>query len=178
MDKQRSLPKHATAALAALSSNARNTIFVVSGYTRAQLDPVLGAIPGLGIAAEHGFHFRYAKSTAAAVARSAAGAGGTTSQGAQLSPKTDTWHSLAEGGDEGWKEIALNLMRVYTQRTNGSRTITNARSSDSANKAALKPSASPRTSQESAGAVQVSVFYSPPTFHANPATHNLTRSPT
>jgi trehalose 6-phosphate synthase/phosphatase len=73
--KQQRLPKHATAALAALSSNARNTIFVVSSYTRAQLDPVLGAIPGLGIAAEHGFHFRYAKSTAAA-ARSAFAAGG------------------------------------------------------------------------------------------------------
>jgi len=116
---KRVLPEHVTRALASLSQDRRNTIFVVSGYARAQLDPVLGAIPGLGIAAEHGFQYRYASS------RRGNRFGGTHPRaGGAVQPSADEWHSLAESGDAyEWKDIALNIMKVYTQRTNGSRTF-------------------------------------------------------
>ncbi|CAI9092875.1 OLC1v1028227C1 [Oldenlandia corymbosa var. corymbosa] len=76
----------------ALSSDPKNTVFIVSGRGRTSLGEWLAPCESLGIAAEHGYFLRW--------------------------NKTSEWESLAS--DLDWKAIVEPIMRHYTEATDGS----------------------------------------------------------
>lgn len=80
------------ALLDALSSDPKNTVFIVSGRGRTSLGEWLSPCNNLGIAAEHGYFLRWNKSS--------------------------DWESLAANLD--WKEIVEPIMKLYTEATDGS----------------------------------------------------------
>jgi len=86
------------AALKELCSDPRNTVFVVSGKERQALSRILGRIPNLGLAAEHGFFYSW--------------------------PNKDVtrrrWKNMLPDTDRSWRALALSIMEVYTSRTHGS----------------------------------------------------------
>jgi trehalose 6-phosphate synthase/phosphatase len=87
------------AALTQLCSDRRNTVFVVSGKERHSLTNTLSHIPHLGLAAEHGMFISWP------------------------SPKADgkrIWETIVPDRDRSWRNLAINIMEVYTSRTHGS----------------------------------------------------------
>ncbi|KAL3501210.1 hypothetical protein ACH5RR_035659 [Cinchona calisaya] len=80
------------AVLDELSSDPKNTVFIVSGRGRTSLGEWLSPCDSLGIAAEHGFFLRW--------------------------NKTSDWESLA--ADLDWKQIVEPIMKLYTEATDGS----------------------------------------------------------
>ncbi|TYI81620.1 hypothetical protein E1A91_D05G165800v1 [Gossypium mustelinum] len=77
-----------------LSSDIKNTVFVVSGRGRDSLALWFSPCKKLGIAAEHGYFMR----------RSA----------------NDNWEVCGQNSEFGWKEIAEPVMKLYTEATDGS----------------------------------------------------------
>ncbi|PPD70291.1 hypothetical protein GOBAR_DD32835 [Gossypium barbadense] len=77
-----------------LSSDIKNTVFVVSGRGRDSLAQWFSPCKKLGIAAEHGYFMR----------RSA----------------NDNWEVCGQNSEFGWKEIAEPVMKLYTEATDGS----------------------------------------------------------
>jgi trehalose 6-phosphate synthase/phosphatase len=69
-----------------------NTVFVISGKSKGALDQYFAHMPGVGIAAEHGFFYRW---------------GGRT------------WEALNDYFDGSWKPVAKEIMSSYTQRVFG-----------------------------------------------------------
>ncbi|KAL9254983.1 putative alpha,alpha-trehalose-phosphate synthase [UDP-forming] 10 [Drosera capensis] len=80
--------------LNALCSDPKNTVFVVSGRGKTSLGEWLAPCELLGIAAEHGYFFRWRK--------------------------TSNWESSFGATDFEWKEIVEPIMRSYTEATDGS----------------------------------------------------------
>lgn len=80
------------AVLDALSSDPKNTVFIVSGRGRTSLGEWLSPCDCLGIAAEHGYFLRW--------------------------NRTSDWESLS--ADLDWKEIVVPIMKLYTEATDGS----------------------------------------------------------
>jgi len=79
-----------------LAGDERNMVYIVSGRGRQELGDWFGQVPGLGLAAEHGFFYR--------------------------TPRGDgAWREVAtlEGMPE-WKAVALPIMQMYTESTDGS----------------------------------------------------------
>ncbi|KAA0156681.1 hypothetical protein FNF29_00792 [Cafeteria roenbergensis] len=91
------------AALKQLSADPRTVVFVISGKERHVLDKAFEDLPDVGLAAEHGFFFRW---PAKLSARAAAGQSGR-------------WHRLISRFDDSWLDLALSIMELYTARTNG-----------------------------------------------------------
>ena len=87
------------AALKSLCEDKKNTVFVVSGKERHSLTETLGEIPNLGFAAEHGMFISWPTS--------------------KTSSKR-TWETLVRETDRSWRKRAINLMELYTSRTQGS----------------------------------------------------------
>ncbi|OQR98977.1 trehalose-phosphatase [Achlya hypogyna] len=85
------------AALGKLCADPRNTVFVLSGRERGDLEKTLGGVRGLGLAAEHGYLYRW-------------GDGGK---------EDDAWLCTKENFDDSWKDITHSVMDIYTQRTHG-----------------------------------------------------------
>ncbi|ETW08519.1 trehalose-phosphatase, variant [Aphanomyces invadans] len=81
-------------ALSKLCSDPRNTVFVLSGKDRQDLEKTLGAVRGLGLAAEHGYLYRWGDND-------------------------DGWLCTKENFDDSWKDITHSVMAIYTQRTHG-----------------------------------------------------------
>ncbi|KAF0698019.1 Aste57867_11350 [Aphanomyces stellatus] len=81
-------------ALSKLCNDPRNTVFVLSGKDRQDLERTLGSVRGLGLAAEHGYLYRW----------------GDTDDG---------WLCTKENFDDSWKDITHAVMDIYTQRTHG-----------------------------------------------------------
>ncbi|KAL3511263.1 hypothetical protein ACH5RR_030664 [Cinchona calisaya] len=80
------------ALLDALSSDPKNTVFIVSGRGRTSLGESLSACDDLGIAAEHGYFVRWSKSS--------------------------DWEFLT--ADLDWKDIVEPIMKLYMEATDGS----------------------------------------------------------
>ncbi|CAL9770445.1 unnamed protein product [Musa acuminata subsp. burmannicoides] len=80
--------------LNALCAMPKNTVFVVSGRTKKELQTYFGACRGLGIAAEHGYYVRW--------------------------PGKDEWITADDGDDLDWVRIARPVMKWYTRATNHS----------------------------------------------------------
>jgi trehalose 6-phosphate synthase/phosphatase len=103
MVKERSAPSTPTErmidALKGLCEDKRNTVFVVSGKERHSLTSSLQGIPNLGLAAEHGMFISWPTKNATTKRR---------------------WETLVPETDRSWRSLAVNIMEVYTSRTQGS----------------------------------------------------------
>eukprot|EP00183_Erythrolobus_madagascarensis_P002453 CAMPEP_0185849246 /NCGR_PEP_ID=MMETSP1354-20130828/3803_1 /TAXON_ID=708628 /ORGANISM="Erythrolobus madagascarensis, Strain CCMP3276" /LENGTH=987 /DNA_ID=CAMNT_0028549735 /DNA_START=124 /DNA_END=3087 /DNA_ORIENTATION=- len=80
--------------LAALALDPRNHVYIMSGRTKDVLAKTFAGIPAIGLAAEHGFYYR--------------------------SPNSADWTNLDEVSDLSWREVALEIMTGYAERTDGS----------------------------------------------------------
>eukprot|EP00184_Porphyridium_aerugineum_P004640 CAMPEP_0184695282 /NCGR_PEP_ID=MMETSP0313-20130426/2971_1 /TAXON_ID=2792 /ORGANISM="Porphyridium aerugineum, Strain SAG 1380-2" /LENGTH=983 /DNA_ID=CAMNT_0027153713 /DNA_START=336 /DNA_END=3287 /DNA_ORIENTATION=- len=80
--------------LSALSRNTDNVVYIMSGRTKDVLAKTFQGYPLIGLAAEHGFYYRH--------------------------PGATEWNLLHEHIDLGWREVALEIMSAYAERTDGS----------------------------------------------------------
>lgn len=87
--------------LSLLCADPRNTVFVLSGKERGDLEKTLGSVRGLGLAAEHGYLYKWGDS------RNGAGA------------SDDVWLCTKDNFDDSWKDLTHSVMDIYTQRTHG-----------------------------------------------------------
>ncbi|TMW65902.1 hypothetical protein Poli38472_003667 [Pythium oligandrum] len=101
-------------ALSLLSSDPRNTVFVVSGVSQYNLTNAVGHIKGLGLAAENGALYSWARSVRA-----------RSLESEEASPAFHSgdrhWHQHNFKFD--WKpirDVADPILKVYCARTNGS----------------------------------------------------------
>lgn len=86
-------------ALTLLCADPRNTVFVLSGKERADLEKTLGSVKGLGLAAEHGYLYKWGD------LKTNAGEG--------------FWLCTKDNFDDSWKDVTHSVMDIYTQRTHG-----------------------------------------------------------
>jgi trehalose 6-phosphate synthase/phosphatase len=118
-----------------LTSDVRNNVFVVSGKELVGVSEHFGHIRNLGLGAEHGFYYRWPRDEF--VGNNAVGGRGSRSgsEGEYLPQTADSedsdsfdinqsnvrcrWQTLAEVGDQSWKEPARLLMSIFVQRTHG-----------------------------------------------------------
>lgn len=84
----------ALTALAKITSDPNNIVYIVSGRDQAFLEEHLGHFPRLGMSAEHGGFIR--------------------------SPDSATWMNFTASLDMGWMEEVAEIFRYYTERTTGS----------------------------------------------------------
>jgi trehalose 6-phosphate synthase/phosphatase len=84
----------ALTALAQLTSDPNNIVYIVSGRDQAFLEEHLGHFPRLGMSAEHGGFIR--------------------------SPDSATWMNFTATLDMSWMEEVAEIFRYYTERTTGS----------------------------------------------------------
>eukprot|EP00252_Welwitschia_mirabilis_P008517 TRINITY_DN20419_c1_g1_i1.p1 TRINITY_DN20419_c1_g1~~TRINITY_DN20419_c1_g1_i1.p1 ORF type:complete len:861 (+),score=153.58 TRINITY_DN20419_c1_g1_i1:1510-4092(+) len=80
--------------LNSLCNDPGNIVFIVTGRERETLSKWFSPCEKLGIAAEHGYLLRWSGN--------------------------DEWVSTAQCSDFAWKEIALPVMKLYTETTDGS----------------------------------------------------------
>ncbi|OWM76046.1 probable alpha,alpha-trehalose-phosphate synthase [UDP-forming] 9 [Punica granatum] len=89
------MPSHEVlSVLNSLSSDPKNTVFIVSGRGRDSLSEWLAPCEMLGIAAEHGYFIRW--------------------------KKTADWETTCVGADLDWKNIVEPVMKQYMEATDGS----------------------------------------------------------
>ncbi|TCD60628.1 threalose-6-phosphate phosphatase [Steccherinum ochraceum] len=81
-------------ALAALTSDPKNVVYIISGRDGAFLEQHLGHIQNLGMSAEHGGFIR--------------------------EPGSKTWSNFTESLDMSWMGEVLEIFKYYTERTTGS----------------------------------------------------------
>jgi len=76
------------ATLGRLVSDARNSVYVVSGRARGELGPWFAGLgPGLGIAAEHGYFFK--------------------------PPGSPAWTARGDPAEDGWRAVVLPILQLY-----------------------------------------------------------------
>lgn len=80
--------------LTALAADPANAVYVVSGRARRDLEAWFDAVPGLGLAAEHGFYWR--------------------------APSGGGWETQDPGARFDWKDLVMSILRNYVERTDGS----------------------------------------------------------
>ena len=113
------------ATLGELCRDTRNAVYIVSGRCRTQLDAWFGAVPRLGIAAEHGFaikHFDAGAGGAYLYRRvSDAPAGPAAPPGPVAAAAAAAEAAAAEAPlHSGWIETVLPILELYTDSTDGS----------------------------------------------------------
>jgi len=87
--------EHVLECLRELTSDHRNTVVILSGRPREQLEAWFGSVPKIGLAAERGFHYKLPSVTG------------------------DQWQLTARQVDSSWKSYAFELMRQFVKRTQG-----------------------------------------------------------
>ncbi|DAZ96599.1 TPA: hypothetical protein N0F65_000165 [Lagenidium giganteum] len=93
-------PAELISALTKLCADPRNTVFVLSGKDRADLEKLLGSVRGLGLAAEHGYLYKWGD--------------------LKIGGENDAvWLCTKDNFDDSWKDITHSVMDIYTQRTHG-----------------------------------------------------------
>ena len=80
--------------LQVLSSDSKNTVWVISGRDQAFLDLWLGSIPTIGLSAEHGAFAR--------------------------PPGATGWENLVDELDLDWQQAIIGVFQAFTDRTPGS----------------------------------------------------------
>jgi trehalose 6-phosphate synthase/phosphatase len=80
--------------LRSLTSDPSNSVYIISGRARDELDEWFSSVPRLGLAAEHGFYLRR--------------------------PGATDWTVLDPDLGFGWKDIVLPILELYTESTDGS----------------------------------------------------------
>ncbi|GLE06350.1 hypothetical protein PINS_up015597 [Pythium insidiosum] len=84
--------------------------FVLSGRERGDMEKALGSVKGLGLAAEHGYLYKWGDTRAA---RSFGSSNSIDKAG------DDVWLCTKDNFDDSWKDITHSVMDIYTQRTHG-----------------------------------------------------------
>jgi len=102
-DDAPTLTPETKSALRQLSADPRTVVFVISGKERQVLERAFVDLPDVGIAAEHGFFYRWPVKLSG---------GATTGQPGR-------WHRLLGRFDDSWLGLAFAIMELYTARTNG-----------------------------------------------------------
>lgn len=92
--EQATLPTQTLHSVEALSTDSRNTIWIVSGRDQGFLEKRVGHIRELGLSAEHGCFIR--------------------------KPRSDSWESLIEQIDLTWQTEVIEAFQRFTARTKGS----------------------------------------------------------
>lgn len=95
--------------LESLCADIKNEVFVVSGKELHSVTEAFADVKNLGLAAEHGYYFRWPRDE-------------TSSQAVENNravPTKAKWQSISPVGDQLWKETAKKMMDLYVQRTNG-----------------------------------------------------------
>ncbi len=110
-----------------LCADPRNTVFIVSGREKEELEEVFGKAPVLSLIAEHGFSYSWGSGTPYGKGREKDSYG----MGDDLFPldvkeaskkkvlAKREWEMLGDHFDESWKDLVQSIMRVYTARTSG-----------------------------------------------------------
>jgi trehalose 6-phosphate synthase/phosphatase len=80
--------------LAALTADGRNRVWIMSGRGRGELERWFGAVPRLGLTAEHGFYWR--------------------------PPGAAAWATQDPEASFGWRDIVLPILELYAESTDGS----------------------------------------------------------
>jgi trehalose 6-phosphate synthase/phosphatase len=96
-------------ALTALCADPRNTVFVLSGKDRVDLENTLGSVRGLGLAAEHGYLYRWGIDGKEGMTNSSSNRGGGDME------NLNAWLCTKENFDDSWKDITHSVMDIYTQ---------------------------------------------------------------
>jgi trehalose 6-phosphate synthase/phosphatase len=116
-----------------LASDKRNTVFIVSGRGREDLEVKLSGIhPELGLAAELGYFLKLPRSMAPLQKIDSAGEidEPTTPKSDASSGYADTWsqrgwqvdaEDKVRNVDDSWREVTVAIMAQYQKRTQGSR---------------------------------------------------------
>ena len=85
---------HVLHVLKNISSDPQNKVYIISGRARAELDEWFDAVGlQLGLAAEHGIFIRH--------------------------PHSSEWHEMSKSATT-WKDIAIPILEIYTESTDGS----------------------------------------------------------
>ena len=81
-----------TELLIKLTEDPRNSVYVISGRTKTNVDTDLGSIPKLGLSAENGFYIK---------------------------PGGEEWQQVYDNVDFSWKPTVKEIFQYYTERTPG-----------------------------------------------------------
>ena len=81
-----------------LSEDSKNVFFVISGKEMHAVQETFGHLKRLGLAAEHGFYFRWPSNSVKEESR---------------------WQAITDTVDNSWKEPAKLVMDIFVQRTHG-----------------------------------------------------------
>ncbi|RQM09724.1 hypothetical protein DD237_006997 [Peronospora effusa] len=106
------------ASLTLLCADPRNTVFVLSGKERLDLEKTLGSVRGLGLAAEHGYLYKWgigmntSSSLTPPSAKNSLNSMGTEGE-------EGVWLCTKDNFDDSWKDVTHAVMDIYTQRTHG-----------------------------------------------------------
>jgi len=87
--------------LSGLTRDTRNFVYIISGRARSELAEWFAGVPRLGIAAEHGFYLSLVDD----------GVDGSS---------TKNWIVQDPDAQFGWKDIAMPILELYTESTDGS----------------------------------------------------------
>lgn len=105
----------------ALCADVKNVVFVVSGKELPQVVESFGSFKGLGLGAEHGFYYRWPREELHPLLASSDQH--ASSAQSPLAASTGSgkakWQTMAELGDQAWKESAKLVMDIFVQRTHG-----------------------------------------------------------
>jgi len=108
------------ASLTLLCADPRNTVFVLSGKERLDLEKTLGSVRGLGLAAEHGYLYKWGTGTNVSTTDSRAPPSSSGSSSSLVSEVEEgVWLCTKDNFDDSWKDVTHAVMDIYTQRTHG-----------------------------------------------------------
>uniref|UniRef100_M4BDC5 CBM20 domain-containing protein n=1 Tax=Hyaloperonospora arabidopsidis (strain Emoy2) TaxID=559515 RepID=M4BDC5_HYAAE len=108
------------ASLSLLCADPRNTVFVLSGKERLDLEKTLGSVRGLGLAAEHGYLYKWGTGMNVNSTNGRAPLSrGTTSNSMGVDVEESVWLCTKDNFDDSWKDVTHAVMDIYTQRTHG-----------------------------------------------------------
>ena len=77
-----------------LSNDKKNSVFIVAGKGKSQLEDWFGSIKNIGLSAEHGFLYK--------------------------ANNQDQWKYIVDTFDAEWRKTCVNIIEPYTQRCEGS----------------------------------------------------------
>ena len=83
--------------ISSLCQDPNNTVFIISKYEHEILNNIFGSIPNLGICGDNGFCYKY--------------------------PEMEEFTPLIHEVDNTWRETALKIMKLFSERTEGSKVI-------------------------------------------------------
>ena len=95
--ENKNLSKRCIKIISALCSDPNNTVFIISKYDHEILNEIFGSIPNLGICGDNGFFYKY--------------------------PEMKEFSPLIQDIDNTWRETALKIMKLFSERTEGSKVI-------------------------------------------------------